>query len=537
MITVNEPIYQQVFWVGQVSLEIVVPQAVAQTVPAIGTHWYFIGSVADGYAPFDVNGIRCIGFTGTGSASSSEEPWFSFVITEPSSVTFAYQLPDPENEFSWTAPQEIASNVKGDVVAIARKKIDGSPVVIFHDPIAGTLESTYYLSGVWYSTTIDTVGSANMSVSLVLDSDDIPHVIYFDGITRYLKYAFFDSNFWRTRTLDPVIGSGRYNSLAIDRFGNLYATYYNLQNGNLYMAKSGNAGKTSSKGESWAIELVDDSGNVGMYCSIAVSPLWGEPHIAYYDSTNGELKYAFKANGSQAWEVSNVPYNGDLGMNASIVVDPSGRPAIACQENTVETNSQGLVFAVLRDSGWQITDLDSVDVTGFYPSLRIDSSGNYHIAYHNFTNLFYARFNGITWSVNQLTDGADIGNDTGLALDNSSNPAIVYWDAGDLKYSNATSGAFTGNIVNHYLYSGDEEPQAQPDVDVSTGGGGGCFIATAAFSAYSSSIVQTLTSFRDSSLNASLQGSQLVKLYYSCSPIIATEMTSSVKAIVRELID
>ena len=241
-----------------------------------------------------------------------------------------------------------------------------------------------------------------------------------------------------------------------------------------------------------------------------------------------------KRTGEANWTFERAMEAGDVGINASIVLDASGRPAIACQENSVAVNSQGLAFVIRRDGGWESTSLDSVGVTGFNASMVIDPRGNFHIAYHNYNDLYYARFNGFTWSVNKLTEDATLQDVSSIALDTGGNPCIAFWDNGNLKYMDVSSNHFQGNIVNHYPVTEQEQASADNQEQASSGGGGGCFIATAAFSSYSALVVVRLTSVRDASVMSSRSGASVVGLYYRCSPVIACGMKSgSIKALVR----
>ncbi|MCK4245298.1 MAG: hypothetical protein KAX20_06710, partial [Candidatus Omnitrophica bacterium] len=57
--------------------------------------------------------------------------------------------------------------------------------------------------------------------------------------------------------------------------------------------------------------------------------------------------------------------------------------------------------------------------------------------------------------------------------------------------------------------------------DGGNGGGGGCFIATAAYGTEMAEEVKTLTKFRDDVLLKTIAGKEFVELYYAISPPIA----------------
>ena len=75
----------------------------------------------------------------------------------------------------------------------------------------------------------------------------------------------------------------------------------------------------------WSIETVD-SDVVGACTSIALDE-GGNPHISYYDETNGDLKYA-RWTGS-AWSIETVDSDGCVGMSTSIALDEGGNPHIS----------------------------------------------------------------------------------------------------------------------------------------------------------------------------------------------------------------
>ena len=76
---------------------------------------------------------------------------------------------------------------------------------------------------------------------------------------------------------------GKFTSLALDSSGNPHISYFDETNGHLkYAAKTGTV---------WTNETVDTAVNVGEYSSLALDSS-GIPRISYRDGGNGNLKYA-----------------------------------------------------------------------------------------------------------------------------------------------------------------------------------------------------------------------------------------------------
>ncbi len=112
-----------------------------------------------------------------------------------------------------------------------------------------------------------------------------------------------------------------------------------------------------------------------------------------------------------------------------------------------------------------------------------------------------------------------------------------------------------GSVWPHYTYGPDEYGwvvQDAPDGHSSYGsyiyaiyadesvddGGGGCFIATAAYGTSSAAEIDILRAFRDEVLLESAVGSQLVEWYYKTSPPVADFISENnvLRTLVRELL-
>ena len=67
--------------------------------------------------------------------------------------------------------------------------------------------------------------------------------------------------------------------------------FYDTPHISYYDATNGTLKHAVWNGSGWTIQVIDSSGNVGLFTSIAMTDD-GQIRISYYDRTNGHLKYA-----------------------------------------------------------------------------------------------------------------------------------------------------------------------------------------------------------------------------------------------------
>ena len=136
------------------------------------------------------------------------------------------------------------------------------------------------------------------SVSMVLDTADQPHVV-FDSSQYNLIYGRRLDSVWSFETVSGAAGT--WSRLALDSYDHPHIVYHT---GAYNSGPMKYAHRTTS---SWCIQSVDDATSCAN-ASIGVDPD-GNPHIAYQDGTNLDLKYAW-------WEPSMVL--GDLNCSGCV---------------------------------------------------------------------------------------------------------------------------------------------------------------------------------------------------------------------------
>jgi len=250
----------------------------------------------------------------------------------------------------------------------------------------------------WHDAIVDTVSSGESGCSLVLDSRDRAYMSY-----GGLKFGVFDGASWMTETV-ATSAEGLWSSLALDPVsGNPMVAYYDPGARGLFLANRSNG--------AWSTEVVDSSGDTGWMPSLAVDAE-GKPHIAYFDVI-GRVNYAVRSGNS--WTIQNIDSVGPLGgiRKISLALDPTGSPKIAYDGGGSFFGSYGyggLKYANWTGSQWQIQQVDAGPVSAV--SMALDARGNARIAYTlvsgspRLRDVRYAAWNK-TWAIEILSSSAD----------------------------------------------------------------------------------------------------------------------------------
>jgi hypothetical protein len=252
---------------------------------------------------------------------------------------------------------------------------------------------------------------------------------------------------WTTEIVDSTNDVGSHCSLAIDSGDTLHIAFYDATNGYLKYA-TGTPGGLS-------VAVVDNTANVGQYTSIAVAPD-GTIGISYYDITNTRLKYASKSSGG-GWSISVIdgpatPPHALFGAMSSLKFDSGSIPCISyhdAENRDLKYSYNGIPETV-----------DSAGDVGYYTSLAIDPATDYpQISYYDAGNirLKYAYWTGAAWDKSVVDSGSsNRGTFTSIRLDGSGYPKISYYDVGNfaLKYANWTGAAWDKDSIDTLAHVG-----------------------------------------------------------------------------------
>jgi hypothetical protein len=232
------------------------------------------------------------------------------------------------------------------------------------------------MNGAWVRTAITMNSMTNNFTSIAGRGDGKVYVVYYSGAQQDYYYGCNSKGYWENHFVYKNANVGTFASLAVDRQGRDYSTFYDATNGDLLY--NYNLGDNT--------EVVDRDGDVGQYTSIAYdSRLDPQPFISYYDVTNSSLKMTYKrwdASPTNPWSKYVIDNADDVGKFSSIRVDATSKAHIAYYD----ASNDNLKYAEWKGGVSQASVVDFEGDVGQYASLSLDSHGAPSIAYYDASN-------------------------------------------------------------------------------------------------------------------------------------------------------
>ena len=264
---------------------------------------------------------------------------------------------------------------------------------------------------------------------------------------------------WIVETIDSPNDVGRYASIAFNLFAPVIS-YYDATNKDLRVAAPASSGANCGPSNTWTCQVVDNTADVGQYSSIAFPVSAGlltiGPGIAYFDATNGALKFAeFRAGLVGKWVISTIAPGGGGFLNgrfAAVKYDSNGTVRIAYQsQDPFQVTSLSYAHSVSGGGNcgvgaaaglWQCDRIDSSGGTGMYISLDVSSTNEPFISYYDSSNADLKVANpvssggncgpGNTWTCQVVDNAGDVGQYSSIAFPSGLSffgPGIAYFDA------------------------------------------------------------------------------------------------------------
>jgi len=230
---------------------------------------------------------------------------------------------------------------------------------------------------------------------------------------------------WTGSVVDDSGSVGMYSSIALDNEDRPHISYFELVAGDLKYAKF--------KNDSWSRQTVESGGFVGLFTSIDL--LAGKPRIGYFNLTTGQMQFA--SWGGNDWSKDNLTEysSGDVGLSTSLAMNSFGAPHISYMDNIRDN----LKFARAVGMSWNIGFVATDILAGAFSSVKMRHDYQPVIAFYDmlYGDLLIAVWNGAYWEFDDVDTENDVGQYVSLAIDSNGDPHMSYYDATnkDLRYA------------------------------------------------------------------------------------------------------
>ena len=339
------------------------------------------------------------------------------------------------------------------------------PFISYYDATNKNLKLANGVDGSWSTVIVTgTKTDVGLYTSLILDHDNKPHITFFNMYDGLLQEASKTTSKWVYRIIDSNRDVGLASSLDLDNAGKPFISYLDDSPNDLNIAeRTGPA--------TWATSRVTGTMEIGSYTSLKVDST-GKPHIAFYDATRQDLNYAEWT--GAAWAFTSVDRTGDVGQYPSLALDVQDKPFISYYDATKKRLN--LAYWKVADSKWVTTTVDSgpdFDL-GRFSSIALDNTPQpntkifisyyaeeglpyYHHLKLAYRNVLLGPPEWRKYHIDHIAD-AEVGQFTSLALTNSWEPRIAYYEKTDgyLKYAEGTWTGTTFTFSTETVHKADD---------------------------------------------------------------------------------
>lgn len=254
----------------------------------------------------------------------------------------------------------------------------------FAGPIPGAggnrgISANRNLTGTWLTNVVlqeGTTGANEMTWSSIASEGATVHTVYVRGGTELRHSRSLNTGANWSASNQVYNGSVSHTSLAKNG-NNLYLAAYLTGSADLVFFTS------TDNGDTWsAPTTIEASGDVGQNASLVLDSD-GNPRIAYWDATNRRLKLAW--NNGSGWSTRVVDTGtGNVGQYTSMAIDSDDGLHISYFDG----NSGDTKYAYLSapDAAPQTEFASQEGLSGFFSSITVDSTGKPHIVMYEFSS-------------------------------------------------------------------------------------------------------------------------------------------------------
>jgi hypothetical protein len=342
---------------------------------------------------------------------------------------------------------------------IATTLFGANPHVFYRDAAGGNLRHGWWSGTTWGFETLDGAGGPTGRIDAsvgeyasAVNFGGNPHVFYYDGSSGNLRHAWWSGTTWGFETLDGAGGAnGRTDgnvgilTSAVMFGGNPHVFYYDATNGNLRHAWW--------SGTTWGFETLDGAGgptgridaDLGLDSSVT---LYGAgPHVFYYDASGGNLRHAWWSGTTWGFETLDGISGAGGRLDANV-----GRTTATTLYGAgphvwyYDASGGDLRHAWWSGSAWGFETLDGAggpsgridNEAGRFPTVTI-YAGQPHVWYHGASDLRHGFYTGTAWGFETL-DGAGGPGGRIASLAGYYNSVVLFGGQPHVFYLDATGG-------------------------------------------------------------------------------------------------